>query len=224
MWTRLPALRVTSIGSPTRRQPWRTPMPIGASEAIAAPTTASRSTGGRRGTGGSSHLRSSPAQPPTSGTAAPTTPYAPRTISCWSPARPSVSSSSARCGRARASSQARRDLGARLAQAGRTTPGRDRGARPRSPRRRAPITTTPRRAGPLVAISPAVEQPMSGTSPGAMPASSAGRSWAEEAKTISSRGSAPGERGGAGLRAGREPSPSRPTQPTPTQRIGLLSG
>jgi hypothetical protein len=41
--------------------------------------------------------RSSPAQPPTSGTEPPTTLYAPRTTSCWSPPRPSLSSSSTWC-------------------------------------------------------------------------------------------------------------------------------
>jgi hypothetical protein len=72
-----------SIGSPTRRQPCRTP--IDPQRRI-------------RGDPGSDHrvgedlivvqldvriiFRSSPADPPTSGTSAPTTPYAPRTISC----------------------------------------------------------------------------------------------------------------------------------------------
>src|SRR5256885_1951353 len=41
---------------------------------------------------------SSPAPPPTSGTAAPSTPYAPRIISCWSPASASVRSTATRYG------------------------------------------------------------------------------------------------------------------------------
>ena len=78
------ARRVTIIGSPTLRQPCRRPTPNGPSEAIAAPTTASvedlvavelEGPAGRSGPGRTA--------PPTIGMLAPTTPYAPATISSW---------------------------------------------------------------------------------------------------------------------------------------------
>ena len=132
--TRLPSEAVTSIGSPTARHPCRTPIPIGASEPIAAATTASVSTSPPCSWKVVRILRPSPAQPPTSGTPRPPRCSAPRTISRWSPARPSVSSSRTRCSRgSRASMQPRRS---RRPRAGRPRPIAPRPSSPRSPRRR----------------------------------------------------------------------------------------
>ena len=71
-------------------------------------------------------------------------------------------SSSARCGRARAARRGGRGLARRL-RAGRSDASvGDRGADGEARRRRARRTTTPASPGPPVAISPAVEQPISG--------------------------------------------------------------
>jgi len=68
---RFPSLRVTTIGSPTRRQPWRTPNAERGVEAWRR-TTALRARA-RCGTGRALHAEVVAAQPPTSGTPAPTT-------------------------------------------------------------------------------------------------------------------------------------------------------
>jgi hypothetical protein len=74
VYTRPASLCVTIIGLPTARQPCRTDTDIGASDVIAAATTASRCTAPppRRNTPFIRHA--SAAAPPTSGTLAPSRP------------------------------------------------------------------------------------------------------------------------------------------------------
>jgi hypothetical protein len=104
-----PSLRVTTIGSPVLCQPCAMPMPNGEVEPRAAPSTAFGSTCTVRPSLKKLQVPVwvvlSPAHPPTSGTWAPATEYAPRTISCWSPLRPSPSSSITRCSASTSSRQ-----------------------------------------------------------------------------------------------------------------------
>lgn len=93
-----PSLSVTTTGSPTRRQPCPTPIPIGPVEPIATPTSAPESTSPSCSSWVDVMASSSPAQPPAIGISAPSAPYAPRTISPRGPMRPSLSSSSTWCG------------------------------------------------------------------------------------------------------------------------------
>jgi hypothetical protein len=81
------------------------------------------------------------------------------------------------------------------------------------------VITTLLSAGPLVAISPAVVQPMSGTSPvrSRIPASSSLSSWASEQKTTTSFASLPRSAApAASSPALRESESAEP--PTPSQR------
>ncbi len=161
-------------------------MPIGPVDAIPAATTESVSTRSPWNWNVVVIFSPSPAQPPTMGTPAPSTEYAPRTISSWSLARPSVRSSSTWWGwpagegrqRAARAPAPRRSSDAPAAAAVPT-------AKPSPPS--AATTMLPSR-GPFGAISPAVVQPISGTPPDRewIWLMSAGRLSDTEEKTISS--------------------------------------
>ena len=111
---------MTSIGSPTRSQPWHQPSPIGPSDAIAAATTPSLITRSPWSWKVRSIFIPSPAQPPTSGMPEPTVEWTPRMTSWRSAPTPSASTISAVFGRSLWSwmpSAQRGGLGAGVAQA-----------------------------------------------------------------------------------------------------------
>src|SRR5215218_1598055 len=167
-------------------------MPSGASEASRAPTSVSLTTSPSKSWNVADSLKSSPAHPPTRGTVAPITAYAPRMTSSWSPASASLSriatwygcSSKVSASDSATSSPASRSRVEAFGAAAVRT------AKPGPPKA---VTTTLEVAARPVAISPAVVQPISGV-PGArreIADRSCGRSYESEQKTTSSLGSSP---------------------------------
>ncbi len=173
-----------TIGGSTRCQPWATPMPSGASDPMATPITVLVSTSSPDNCW-VCRKAGSPAMPPTSGMAAPSTEYAPRTISCGFPDSPSDNSIIALYGLSTSLMAA-----AAAAPAPRWPSSSIRAVRVRTVKPLPPIaaTATPSRVAPSVDSSPSVVAPTIGTSgPASLrtAASSAERSyeWAAKTKT-----------------------------------------
>src|SRR2546430_5122825 len=213
-------LPVTTIASPCRCQPCRMDSPIGPSVPMLTATTESCRIRWPWNWREVTMPRLSPAPPPMSGTVAPSTPYAPRIISCWSPASESVNitvtrwlvGGSGRSAFATVSPTARAPSCSPVAYAVVTW-----NAPPK------PTTTTPLACSGRGPISPEVEQPITGTSPAtsATPARSRARSYSKEAKTMSSLGSG---RSSAARVAARPASYGSASSDWPTRTVRVPDG
>src|SRR5205814_1827847 len=187
VYTSPPELSVTIIGSPTLRQPCRTPTPSGPSDATNAATTASVCTLSSWNANVCRPPGSGLDVPPTSGALAPTTLYTPLRICSWRCASPSDRTS--RTCEARGSTSAAQPAAVAPAVRCRVdapVPTPVATAKPGPPR--ASTTTPLPVSGPDGDITELDEQPISGTAPDTsrMPASTAYGSCRAEQNTTSS--------------------------------------
>ena len=199
----MPSLRVTSMGSPTRRQPWRTPMPSGRVGGDGGGHRRRRAAPRRRGTGRCPHAQVVAGAAADEGDLGADDPVgAPHDLRlvAGEPVGEEQQDPVWPCRRSR-SRQA-----ATSAPASRSRPPAASAAavatsKPGPPRA---VTTTPASPGPAVEISPAVEQPIIGVSPATslMPGHELGQVVGLAAEHDEELGVGAGEGLGGGVPAG----------------------